>query len=167
MSNAFCRLIFCQNKKMKKFPFFYQNNGLTPLEKSWFFDFSNFLILEPKNCWLILPIIKKMEKFQIFDQNHWLTPLEKSCFCEFFNFLILESNSTFFHCRTSSNTFLLADFANDKKDWKLSIFLPKPYPNPFGKVLILRLFELSDFRVLKMLFFFLEHRQTHCAGWFC
>ena len=32
-----------QEKKMEKWPFFDQNHGLTPLEKSQFFDFLNFV----------------------------------------------------------------------------------------------------------------------------
>ena len=81
---------FDKNKNMEKFQIFDQNHRLTPLEKSQFFNFFDFLILESKNtfflsrissntfCWLILPIIKKMENFQIFDQSHGLTPLQKS-----------------------------------------------------------------------------------------
>ena len=73
---------FDKNKNMEKFPIFDRNHRLTPLEKSQFFNFFDFLILESKNtfflsrissntfCWLILPIIKKMENFQVFDQNH-------------------------------------------------------------------------------------------------
>ena len=79
----------------------YQNHGLSPLEKSQFFNFFDFLILESKNtfflsrilsnifCWLILPIIKKMENFQIFDQNHGVTPLEKCQFLDFLTFCFL------------------------------------------------------------------------------
>ena len=34
-----------ENKNMEKWPILDQNNGLTPLEKSQFFDFSNILFL--------------------------------------------------------------------------------------------------------------------------
>ena len=86
---------------MEKFQILYQNHGLSPLEKSQFFDFFNFLILESKKAFfvprissitfscLILPIIKKMENFQIFDQNHRVTPLEKCQFLEFLTFWFL------------------------------------------------------------------------------
>jgi len=72
---------------MEQFYIFDQNHGLTPWEKSWFFDFFNFLILESKNAFFLSRIIivkhilladfannEKMEKFQIFDENHGLTP---------------------------------------------------------------------------------------------
>ena len=36
---------FSYNKKMEKLPSFDQNCGLTPLEKSQFFDIFNFLFL--------------------------------------------------------------------------------------------------------------------------
>ena len=41
---------FAKNKNMEKFQIFYQNHGLSPLEKSWFFDFFNFLILESEKA---------------------------------------------------------------------------------------------------------------------
>ena len=38
--------LYCKKKKdMEKWPFFDQNHGLTPLEKSQFFDFLNFFFL--------------------------------------------------------------------------------------------------------------------------
>ena len=88
------------------------------MEKSRFFDFFNFLMLESKKAFFSFleylqtrfPVDfdknKNMEKFQIFDWNHRLTPLEKSEFFNFFDFLILESKNTFvFLSRISSNTF--------------------------------------------------------------
>ena len=91
---------------MEKFQNFYQNHGLTRLEKSWFFDFFNFLILESKNAFflsrvlsnrflcLILPKIKRWKNFKFLTKT-----MEKlSRFYYFFNFLILES-------KTHSNTF--------------------------------------------------------------
>ena len=91
-----CLILRKNNKNMEKFPIFDRNQRLTPLEKSQFFNFFDFLILECKNtfflsrilsntfCWLVLPITKKMENFQIFDQNHRVTSLEK---CQFLDFL--------------------------------------------------------------------------------
>ena len=81
---------FAKNKNMEKFQIFDQNHELTLLEKSRFFDFFNFLILESKNtfflsrissnsfCWLFFFLAKNknMEKFHFFYQNHGLTPLE-------------------------------------------------------------------------------------------
>ena len=76
-----------------------QINTVTLLEKSRFFNFFNFLILDSKNtfflsriasntfCWLFvclfvcfLPKIKRWKSFIFFYQNCGLTPLEKSQF---------------------------------------------------------------------------------------
>ena len=40
--------ILPKKKKLEKWPFFEQNHGLTPLEKCQFFDFLNFLFLQPR-----------------------------------------------------------------------------------------------------------------------
>ena len=65
-------------KKSEKWPFFDQNHGLTPLEKSQFFDFLNFLFLQQRKAcfrskisqktffWPILPRKKKVGKISIF-----------------------------------------------------------------------------------------------------
>ena len=37
--------LYCLKKKLEKWPFLHQNNGLTPLEKCQFFDFLNLLFL--------------------------------------------------------------------------------------------------------------------------
>ena len=86
---------------MEKWPFFDENYGLTPLEKSQFFDFLNFLFLWARKAffcsrrlentlsWPILPKKKDMEKWPFFDQNYGLTPLEKSQFFDFLNLLFL------------------------------------------------------------------------------
>ena len=41
----------------------------------------------------------------------------------------------------------------------MAIFAPKPWVNPFGKISILRVFELLIWR-----FFVLEYRKTHFPG---
>ena len=40
-------------KKVEKWPFLDQNNGLTPLEKCQFFDFLNFLFLLPRKAFFM------------------------------------------------------------------------------------------------------------------
>ena len=42
--------LYCQKKKLKKWPFLYENHRLTPLEKHQFFDFLNFLFLLPSKA---------------------------------------------------------------------------------------------------------------------
>ena len=86
---------------MKKWPIFDQNHGLTPLEKSQFFDFLNFFFffsLEGR-CFVLKYrrrhflglywLKKRLKNCDFLDQNHGLTPLEKSQFFDFFNFFFL------------------------------------------------------------------------------
>ena len=43
--------LYCLKKKrMEKWPFLDQNHGLTPLKKSQFFNFLNFLFLQPRKA---------------------------------------------------------------------------------------------------------------------
>ena len=100
-------------KKMEKWHIFDQHHGLTPLEKSQFLDFFNFVFLQPKKAFFgsrisqktfscpLLSLKKKMEKWPIFDQNLGLTPLEKSQFFDFFNFVFLQPRKGFFRSRIS------------------------------------------------------------------
>ena len=125
---------FDKNKNMEKFPIFDRNHRLTPLGKSQFFNFFDFLILESKNtfflsrilsnifCWLILPIIKKMENFQIFDQNHGVTPLEKCQFLDFLTFCFLQYKKAFFSFKNIVKHIFLSDFAKNKKMEKFQFF---------------------------------------------
>ena len=92
---------------MEKWPFFHQNHGLTPLQKSQFFDFLNFFFLSLERRFFVLKYRKrhlpylyclkkrKLEKRPFFEQNHGLTPLEKSQFFDFFNFFILSLERRF------------------------------------------------------------------------
>ena len=94
-------------KKLEKRPFLDKNHGLTPLEKSHFFDFFNFVFLQPRKAlfrsrisyktfaWPILPEKRKLEKWPFLDENHGLTPLEKCQFFDFFNFLFLQPTKAF------------------------------------------------------------------------
>ena len=42
--------VYCQKKKLEKWPFLNQNHGLTPLKKFQFFDFLNFFFLRPRKA---------------------------------------------------------------------------------------------------------------------
>ena len=48
--NIFSGLYCLKNKKLEKLQFFDQNQELTPLEKSQFFDFLTFLFLQPRKA---------------------------------------------------------------------------------------------------------------------
>ena len=100
-------------EKVEKWPFLDQNHGLTPLEKCQFFDFLNFLFLQPRKGFfrsrisektfsqLILIKKKSFKKYPCLDQNHGLTPLEKCQFFGLLNFLFLYSRKAFFYSRIS------------------------------------------------------------------
>ena len=52
--------LYClKKKKLKKWPFLDQNHGLTPLEKCQFFDFLNFLFLQPRKAFFLCQNIVK------------------------------------------------------------------------------------------------------------
>ena len=51
--------LYCLKKKLEKWPFFDENHGLTPLEKCQFFDFLNFLSLQPRNVFFSFQNIVK------------------------------------------------------------------------------------------------------------
>ena len=100
-----------EKKKLEKWPFSEQNDGLTPLEKCQFLGFTNFLVLQPRKAFFrsrisektfslsILPKKKILEKWPFLDQNDGLTPLEKCQFFVFLNFLFLQPRKAFFRFR--------------------------------------------------------------------
>ena len=112
---------------MEKWPIFDQNHGQTPLEKSQFCDFFNFLFLQPKKGFFsfynivkdiflrYIIFLKMMEKWPIFDQNHGLSPLEKSQILDFLNFVFLQPRKAFFRSRISLKTFSWPILAKEKK----------------------------------------------------
>ena len=49
----------------------------------------------------------------------------------------------------------------------MPVFVPKPWVNPFGKMLILRLFERLVFFGLERRFFVLEYHKRHFPSLYC
>ena len=92
-----------------------------------------------------------MKKLQLFHQNHALSPLQKCQFCLHFKSMFILSRKAFFLTRTSPNTFSEL-FWITRNLQKISNFWPKPWTNPFGKMLILWVFETDVFVVEKGLF---------------
>ena len=83
---------------------------------------------------------KRLEKWPFFDQNYGLTPLEKSQFFDFLNVLFSRLDRRFFvleYCKTHFPGL----YCLKKRHEKMAIFWPKLWVNPFGKILIFRLFE--------------------------
>ena len=81
----------------------------------------------------------------IFEPNHGLNPLEKCQFFDFLNVLLLKTRKALFYCRISYKTFSSPILPNKKNVGKMSIFGPKLWVNPFGKMSVYRLFELIVF----------------------
>ena len=86
---------------LEKWPFLDQNHGLTPLQKSQFFDFLKFLFLEAKKgfflaleyCKRHFPglyrLKRKVLQMAIFGQKAWVNLLEKCQFFDCLNFVFL------------------------------------------------------------------------------
>ena len=97
---------------------------------------------------------KKLEKWPFWDKNHWLTPLENCQFLGFLNFLFLQRKNVIFSFQNILKKILLPYIAIKKKVGKMTIFEPKPWVNPFGKLPIFGLFELLVFIPQKGIFSF-------------
>ena len=80
--------LYCLAKKVGKWPFLEQNHGLTTLEKCQFFDFLNFLFLQPRKAFFrsrisqntfLQPILpkKKVQKMAIFGPKPFVNPFGK------------------------------------------------------------------------------------------
>ena len=160
---------------LKKWSFFFQNHGLTPLERCQFFDFLNLFFYSLKRCFFVLEyrkrrfpglycLNKKLEKWKFLDQNHWLTFLEKCPFSAFgTSFFIAQKGVVLF--QNIVKDIFLACIAL-KKGGKMVIFGTKPWVNPLGKMSIFQVFELF-FYSLERRFFVLEYRKGHFPMLYC
>ena len=72
--------LYCKKiKKLKKWPFFDQNHGLTPLQKCQFFDVLNFLFLYPRRGFF---------RSRISDKKPWVNPFGKMSIFRLFDLLV-------------------------------------------------------------------------------
>ena len=88
VKDIFLACIALKKKKMEKWPFLDQNHGLSPFEKCQFFDFLNFLFLQPRKAFSALEyrqrhfpglycLKKKGGKMAIFGPKPWVNPFGK------------------------------------------------------------------------------------------
>ena len=157
---------------MEKWPFQDQNHGLTPLGKYQFFDFLDFLFLEPRKAffrsrisektfsWPILPK-KKIGKMAIFGPKPWenvnfltfWTSWNNVNFSIFWTSCFYSLEKRFFvleyHKRHFPGLYCLK-----MKVGKMAVFGPKSWVNPFGKMSIFRLFGFLVFIAQKGVFLF-------------
>ena len=100
--------LYCdKKKKLEKWLFLDQNNGLTPMEKCFFFDFLNFLFLQPRKAifhsrlsqntssWSILRQ-KKARKMAIFGPKPWVNPYGKMSIFRLFKLLVFIAQTGIF-----------------------------------------------------------------------
>ena len=99
--------------------------------------------------------------------NHRLTPLEKCFFFDFWNFLFLQPRKAFFFVLEYHKRHFPGLYCLKGKCGKMANFGRKPWTNPFGKLSILRLFELLFLYSLERRFFVVESHKAHCPGLYC
>ena len=101
--------LYClRKKKGEKWPFLDQNHGLTTLEKCQFFDFLNFLFLQPRKAffrfrissktfsWPILPKKTQVGKMAFFGPKPWVNPFGKMSIFRFFELFVFIAQKGFF-----------------------------------------------------------------------
>ena len=146
---------------LEKWPFLDQNHGLTPLKKCQFFDFLNFLFLQPRKAifrsrilqnifsWPILRK-KKVRKMAIFGPKPWVNPFGKMSIFRLFELLVFIAQKGVFLFQNIVKDIFLAYIAQKKEFKKMAIFRPKPWVNPLEKC------QFFDF----LNFSFLQHREV-------
>ena len=137
---------------MEKWPFLDQNQGLTPLEKSQFFDFKTSCFYSLERCFFVLVyrkrhfpglycLKKKLEKWSFLDQKHGLTRLKKNGhFSTFWTACFYRLERRFFFLEYRKRHFP-GLYCVKQKVGKMAIFRPERWVKPFGKMAIFRLFE--------------------------
>ena len=152
-----------------------QNHGLTPLEKVNFstFRISCFYSLERRffvleYCKRHFPSLyclkRKGWKKAICGPKPWVNPFWKNV-----NFSTFWTSS---FCSLDKRFFVLEYrkrhipglYCLKRKGWKMAIFGPKPWVNPFGKMSIFWSFSTSCFYSLKGRFFVLEYPKRNFPG---
>ena len=86
----------------------------------------------------------KLKKWPFLDQNHGLTTVGKCQFFDFLNFLFFWPRKELFALEYRERHFP-GLYCLNKKVSKMAIFGPKRWVNPFGKMSIIRIFELLVF----------------------
>ena len=96
-----------------------------------------------------------MKKIAVFDQKHGLTPLKKCDFWDVEKFCCFSQKRFVFYLGHHSTLFLVLFWLKTNKE-KNSIFWPKAWVNPFGKMPFLRLWIFFK----KKFVFYLKHHST-------
>ena len=81
----------------------------------------------------------------IFGPKPFVIPLANMSIFRHFELLVFIAQKRLFSFQNIVKDIFLACIAPPKKCWKMAIFGPKPWVNPFRKIFIFRLFELLVF----------------------
>ena len=104
-----------------------------------------------------------MEKWPFLDQYDGITSLEKRQFLDFLNFFFYSLERRFFVLEYGKRHFT-GLYCRRRKVWKMAVFGPIPWVNPFG---IKWIFELLVFSSLERRFFVLEYSKRDFPGLYC
>ena len=128
---------FCLKKELEKWPFWYQNHGLTSLEKSQFFVFLNFFfyslewrffcfrISQNTFSWPILEKKEEVVKKAIFVQKAWITPFRKMPILRLFELLIFIAQKGVFSFQNVVKDISPCLFRLKKRSWTNGHFQTK------------------------------------------
>ena len=127
---------FFLKKELEKWPFLYQNHGLTPLEKSHFFVFLNFFFIAQKGVFLFQNIAKhiflayfgKKKEFvkkPIFVQKPWINPFRKMAILRLFELLIFIAQKGVFSFQNVVKDIFPCLFRLKKRSWTNGHFQTK------------------------------------------
>ena len=141
---------------MEKWPILDQNHGLTPLNKTQFFDFFNFLFLQLKKEFFAgeyhkthfpgLDCLKKEDKKMAnIGPKPWTNLFGKNSIFQLSQHLVFIAQKGVLSLQNTIKHIFLAYITLKKEDGKMANFGQKPWTNPFGKNSIFRLFQLLVF----------------------
>ena len=113
---------FALKKKLGKQPFLDQNDGLTPLKKCQFFEFLNFLILQPRKAFFVVEygkrgfpglycLKKKIGKNGHFGPKRWVNPFGKISILRLLKLLVFIAQTGVFMLQNMVKDIFLAYIA--------------------------------------------------------
>ena len=103
----------------------------------------------------------------IFGPKPWVNPFGKVSIFGLFEVLVFIAQNGVFFILEYRKSYLPDLYCLKRKVGKISIFGPKPWVNPFGKVSIFGLFEVLVFIAQNGVFFILEYRKRHFPCLYC
>ena len=97
----------------------------------------------------------------------WIKPFGKMSIFRLFVVLFFTAQKGVFLFQNIVRDIFLCYIAEKEKVGKRPIVGRKPWVNPFGKMSILRFFDLVVFFGIERRFFVLEYRKRHFPGFYC